>query len=159
MNTTFEVLQVTAVLKYIRPLPYYLGIDCNLEITAFVNGDSPVEKELSDLETFRKTVILLAEEGLDRPANCKAIEEPFVGIKLTAGGEDQESIYDFHLSLGWEPRKNANLWVLRWGKENEDHQFLCAELRPALALMKNLLDLKTAQWASQVVFRPSSADS
>lgn len=155
-----DILEVTAVLEYIRPLPYYMAIDSTQKVKAFVDGFSPVEEELRGLESFRKAVVKLAVEGIHHPPGCEEVEEPFVRISLTAGEAHQEPSLAFHISLGLHDWEGIDVWMLRWDSDKgglKSPVFPAPE--PALALLKHLLDRKTGQWATLVAFRPSRVDS
>ncbi|MBI2788187.1 MAG: hypothetical protein HYX59_05840 [Elusimicrobia bacterium] len=160
MKPIFDVLEIAAVLKYLRPVPGYMAIDCELTVRAFVDGGCPVEKELSELEAFRKTVIRLAGEGLARPPECGIADEPFVGLKLLGGECHQEPELEFHVSLGLERWGDRDVWALHWRNE-EDRPVgpMFPEAGRALDMLKCLLDQKTGQWASFVPFQTDRVDS
>lgn len=160
MKPTFDNLEIAAVLKYIRPVPGYMEIDCELTVRAFVDGACPVEKELSGLEAFRKTVIRLTEEGLARPSNCEIANEPFIGLKLAGGECHQEPDLEFHVSLGLERWGDLDVWVLHWRNEEGLHVSpWFPEAGRALEILKCLLDQKTGQWATRVPFQNDHVDS
>lgn len=82
MIATIEALEVAARLKYVRPLPdYFLGVDCELVMRAFVFGTHPIEEELGGLEAFRRSLTRMVREGLSH-LDCEKPEEPFVSLTL-----------------------------------------------------------------------------
>lgn len=161
MKLTFDDLEITAVLKYYRPMPGDMEIDCELTARAFVDGACPVEEELRGLEAFRKALIKLTEEGLSRPPNSGPSQAPFVGLTLTAGEEGREKPdLDFYVSLGREQLGDLDVWVLRW--TNEEGVYVSpifVDVGRALKILKYLLDKKTGQWASLVAFQTNHVDS
>lgn len=161
MKPTFDDLEIAAVLNYLRPVPGYMEIDCELTVRAFVDGACPVEEELRGLESFRKAIIRLTEEGLARPPNCRPSQAPFVGLNLTAGKEGHEKPeLEFYVSLELEHMDNLDVWALRWNNEEGLHvRLMFLDVGRALKILKCLLDKKTGQWASFVPFQKKHVDS
>lgn len=154
------MLEIAAVLKYVRPIPNYMDIDCKLTVRAFVDGACPIEKELHGLEAFRNAVIRLVKEGLTHPPNCEATMEPFVSLKLTGGEGHQKPSLQFNVSVELEHRGNLDYWALHW--ENEEGQHVCPmflDAERALSFLKCLLDKKTGEWATLVPFQTDRVDS
>lgn len=161
MKPSIDMLEITAVLKYFRPVSGYMEIDCELTARAFVDGDGPVEDELRGLEAFRKAVVKLTEEGLARPPNCGPSQSPFVGLKLTANEEGgDKSGQEFYVSLELEHMGELDVWALRWNNEEGVHvRHIFLDVSQALGILKCLLDKKTGQWTSLVAFQKHRVDS
>lgn len=160
MKPTFDMLEIAAVMTYIRPLPYYMDIDSELTVRAFVDGACPVEEELRGLESFRKALIRLSEEGLSRPPNCGPTMEPFVRLKLMGGEGHQKPSLEFDMSLGLEQFGEMDVWVLHWRNEEGVYvSLMFPHVARALRILKCLLDKKTGKWASMVAFQSDRVDS
>lgn len=160
MKPSFDMLEITALLKYYRPVPGYMEIDCELTARAFVVGDHPVEKELRALEAFREALIRLTEEGLTHPPNYGPAQAPFVGLTLTGGGDNQKPILEFYVSLGLERLGDIDVWVLRWTDDEGVYMTpIFLDVSRALKILKYLLAKKTGDWASLVAFETDRVDS
>lgn len=156
MKTTLQVLQIDAAIEYTRALPYYYDSECTQKLAVFVDGECAVEKELARLESFRRAVIKLAEEGLARPADCQPTDPPFVSFELTGGEAFQKPIHEFHMSLGLERFDDIEIWVLRFRTEKgEPRGPVFDDPAHALAIAKCLIDQETGWWATRVAFRAS----
>lgn len=154
MKTTLQVLQIGAVVEYIRALPYYYDSECIQKLAVFVDGGCEVEKELARLEAFRRAIIKLAEEGLERPPDCQPADPPFVSLELTAGEAFKRPVHEFNMSLGLEDCGGTDLWVLRWHTGKGDPRDpVFDDPAHALDIAKCLIDKETGTWASQVSFK------
>ncbi len=154
MKAMLQMLQIDAVLVYVRALPYYDDSECTQKLSVFVDGGGAVETELARLESFRKAIIKLAEEGLQRPAGCQPTDPPFVSIDLTAGEALQKPIQDFYVNLGLERHGDVDIWVMRFRAENgQPRDPVFDDSSHALKIAKGLIDQRTAMWATCVAFQ------
>jgi hypothetical protein len=156
MKATLQVLQIDAVVEYTRALPYYYDCECVQKLAVFIDGEREVEKELARLESFRRAIIRLAEEGLARPADCQPTDPPFVSIELAAGEAFKSPMHEFHMSLGLERFEDVEIWVLRFRNGNgEPRGPVFDDPAHALEIAKSIIDRETAGWATQVAFHPA----
>jgi hypothetical protein len=154
-------LEIGASIKYSRPLPYYLPSECCQHIMGFVYGDGQVEEEFRGLESFRQAVVKLVQEGLTLPEGCEGLESPFVRVKLTAGEDHLKPTLEYNLIVEIEQHDTFALWKIRhWNCDGDlEQHFLIPNPERAVSFLKSMLDHKTGEWASRVVFDARAVDS
>lgn len=154
-------LEIGAAVKYERPLPYYMTSECSQFIMGFVHGDCRVEAELRGLESFRQAVVKLIQEGLTLPEGCEELEPPYVRVKLTAGEDHLEPTLEYNLIIEIEHCRELDVWKIHHWNSDPDvpQELIIPNPERALEFLKALLDRKTSEWASQVVFDGPAVDS
>lgn len=152
-DATLNDLSILAVLRYLRPIPSYQNIEVRQEIMGFVHGDGEPEVELRQLEAFRKTLVMLADEGLRHPDACVKLELPRVVLTLSAGEDECKPSLDLEIIIekqSW----TADVWTMTWrDKEGRSPCVVFFEYDKALVWLRNLLDRTTSKWASRVIFQ------
>jgi hypothetical protein len=156
-----DKLEIGATIEYSRPLPYYLPSEYRQSLMAFVHGDGEVSEELHGLESFRQAVVKLVQEALTLPEGCEELLPPYVRVKLTAGEDHLKPTLEYNLIVEIEHQKPLDLWkICHWNLDGDVQQnFLIPNAERAAGFLKAMLNHKTGEWASQIVFDSHTVDS
>ena len=155
-----KMLEITAHVSYYVAMEGQadLPLHCCYEAVNFIDGTQPIEKELRSLETFRRAVLSLIEEGVLRcQENREDVEPPTVTVKLKGGEECSEP--DSELVMTLSEIQETGAWSLntRWG-ERTSNEIIAVRPDALLAILKQYMHEETSEWFARVQFQGSSVE-
>ncbi|HEX4048798.1 MAG TPA: hypothetical protein VH309_13225, partial [Elusimicrobiota bacterium] len=116
------------------------------------HGDRKPEQEFRQIESFRKSLMTLVEEGMRHLKECERAELPYARLVLTAGEDEFKPSLGLEVALrkeSWE----LDVWSMNWeDKGGSSSRLIFFKREDMLLRLKNLLDDTTGQWASCVEF-------
>jgi hypothetical protein len=153
-------LHIKAILESHKSVLGYADIvECEQTLLAIIDGTRPVEGELRELESFRKTLMTLVREALVQMTARQDLEQPLARLHLWSGEEFSEYTSEFDLTL-IQRKELASCWTLSVSTEqgsNDSFSFDSAD--DAVRHMGIALNECTAAWVSELEFQVSRVDS
>jgi hypothetical protein len=152
-------LHILTRLKFHRTIPDYDDIvESKHKLMTMIDARHPIEMELRELETFRRTLMTLVEEALAQMSAAPHLEPPFLSVQLESGEDFDDLIRDHSMSLCHE-RETGPLWTLRLHVQHVDHQiFSFDSMEEAVRHMSSVLTAWTSAWFSELDFQDSRVD-
>jgi len=78
-----DSLHIKTILESHKSVPGYDDIvECKQTLLAIVDGTRPVEAELRELESFRKTLMTLVREALAQMTACQDLEQALARLQV-----------------------------------------------------------------------------
>ncbi|NNN05283.1 MAG: hypothetical protein HKL90_05225 [Elusimicrobia bacterium] len=154
-----NALNITTVLKFNRKVPAYGDIvECEQKLLTIIDGGRPVEDEVRELETLRRTLMALVREALRQMAGPPDFERPFLSLKLEEG-EEFSARRGFSMVLQQE-RGGYDVWTfIPHARDANVERFLFSCADDAVECMETMLRAWTGEWFSELEFQPNRVDS